>query len=98
MTEKKKKLKDFVFEYPLTEVKIVPETPQEEWKRKTNNLRKWALKNMKETFMILIMYGLWGLIFSYSYSRGGVEALAISLGVALIYKADRVIKVVSDKL
>jgi len=92
MTEKKKKgLKDFVFEYPLTQVKISPETPQEEWKRKTNELRSWAKKTMKETFWILIQYGVWALLFSYAYSRGGIEALAISLAIAIIYKLDRLV-------
>ena len=89
--KKKKTLKEFCFEYPVTEKVIHMETPQEEWQRKTKDLRNWAKANMKETAMVLLVYGIWGLLFSYAYSRGGVETLAISLGVALIYKIDRLV-------
>jgi hypothetical protein len=92
MTAKKKKLKDFVFEYPLTQVKINPETPQEELQRKMKDLRSWAKKTMIESFWILIQYGVWALLLGYAYQRAGFEGLAISGIIAILYKLDRVNK------
>lgn len=90
---KKKSLKDFVFEYPVTNVVIPVETPKQEFERKMQELRKWALKTFKETLFILLQYGIWALLLSYSYQHGGYSGLAISLGVAIIYKLDSVAKV-----
>lgn len=68
-----------------------PETPQQEWKRKTHALRSWAMKNLKETLMILIVYSIWAFLFQYAYSRAGYSGLAISITVAVLYKIDRLV-------
>ena len=52
------------------------------------NLRAWAMKNMKQYFVILITYGVWALLFSYAYMRGGYSALAISIAIAVLYRLD----------
>lgn len=72
-------------------VEIV-ETPQKEWKRKTKNLRSWALKTMKESVGVLVIYGIWSFLFGYAYANHGYSGLAITLGVVMIYKIDRVVK------
>jgi quinol-cytochrome oxidoreductase complex cytochrome b subunit len=88
----KKKLKDFVLNYPMTMKEVVPETPEEELQRKMMGLRAWAMKTFKESLMVIVIYGVWGLLLGYAYATHGYSGLAISLGVALIYKLDKVKK------
>jgi len=53
------------------------------------DLRAWAMKNMKQYVVLLITYGVWALLFSYAYMRGGYSALAISIAIAVLYRLDR---------
>jgi len=90
--KKKKSVCDFVWEHPVTNVVVPVESPKQEFERKMQELRKWALNTCKETFIILIVYSIWAILFSYAYSVHGYSGLAISISIAIIYKLDRVNK------
>lgn len=81
-----KKLKEFVAEYKPTEVVLTQGNS-------LKMLRSWAMKTAKETFFILLQYSIWAILLQYAYSTAGYSGLAISLGVAIIYKLDSVAKV-----
>lgn len=86
MTGKKKNLKDVVLEFEPTEVDVTQ-------KNSLKMLRYWAMKTAKESFWILVTYSIWAWLLLYSFDRAGYSGLAISLGVAIIYKLDSVAKV-----
>ena len=82
MTEKK--LKDIVLEFEPTEVNLTQ-------KNSLKMLRGWAMKTAKESFWILIQYGVWALLLGYAYQRAGFEGLAISGIIAILYKLDKLV-------
>lgn len=61
-------------------------------KDRVRNLRSWAMKYIKESFIILLTYGVWVILFQFAFDRGGFSALCISVSIAILYKLDRVNK------
>jgi len=79
----KKSLKDVVLEYEPTPVEINQGNVLKQ-------LRAKSLKIAKESFWILVQYGVWALLLGYAYQRAGFEGLAISGIIAILYKLDKI--------
>jgi len=76
-----KKLKDVVLEFEPTGVNLTQGNS-------LKLLRAWAVKLMKESVIVLIVYGVWACLFNYAYMRAGFSGLAISGIIAILYKLD----------
>ena len=55
------------------------------WKPRYEWAGIWARRFIKNYFSALIIYGFWGLIFSFAYLFGGYPSLIISVSVSIIY-------------
>lgn len=86
-------LKDFVLTYPSTSAVVPVVSPKQSFEDKMQELRASAVKYFKQMFWLLLQYSIWAFLLHYAYVTGGYSGLAISLGVAIIYKLDSVAKV-----